>query len=337
MPEPSEDRVATESSRPVPGWLSIVTGRWFVKVAFLVFFVVAVIQLLRFERWARGLGPYVARPESVAGILPIGHFTSFFAWLRGGGWDRLLPAGLMLIVMSLAVSLLFKRGMCGWICPVGTVWEGFAAIGRRVLGRTVRVWRPLDILGRVVRYTLTVAFMVALLVVPLQGAIAFRELPYMWIADLKIVHLMAGWQWLAVAVFRLWSVWCGTLSARRAVLVGMASPCAVSAAMLHTATAVGMPTVERRRSASSRPSATVAWLRQDLSRGRVPGAEGSVSYAHPAVGVAASGRRTVAGDLRIRESAGCMGLESAARDVSASHYVWARRAAHSGLLRAIAS
>ena len=59
-----------------------------------MFFVFSVVQLLAFERWARGVGPYVKRPEAVAGILPIGHFTSFFAWVRGGGWDVLLPAGL---------------------------------------------------------------------------------------------------------------------------------------------------------------------------------------------------------------------------------------------------
>ncbi len=62
-----------------------VTSRWFVKTAFLAFFLMAVAQLLMFERWARGEGPYVSRPEAVAGILPIGHFTSFFAWVKGGG------------------------------------------------------------------------------------------------------------------------------------------------------------------------------------------------------------------------------------------------------------
>lgn len=213
----------------------VLTSRWFVKLSFLAFFVLSVIQLLRFERWARGGGPYVPRPEAVAGILPIGHFTSFFGWVRGGGWDVILPAGLMIILMSLAVSLLFKRGMCGWICPVGTIWEGFAWMGRRLLGRNVRVWRWLDWVGRGFRYAFAAAFLLLLLMVSVEEATAFRELPYMWIADLKIIHLMAEPMWLIVAGFGallsvvFGPVWCryvcplgGLYSA-----VGIASVCAV--------------------------------------------------------------------------------------------------------------
>ena len=102
----------------------LVTSRLLVRGAFLLYFAWAVWRLLQFESWARGEGEYVARPESVAGILPIGHFTSFFAWIKGGGWDTLLPAGLVIILAAIAVSFLFKRGFCGWICPVGAVWAG---------------------------------------------------------------------------------------------------------------------------------------------------------------------------------------------------------------------
>jgi len=212
-----------------------VTSRWFVKSAFLVFFLASVVQLLRFERWARGEGPFVARPEAVAGILPIGHFTSFFGWIKGGGWDYILPAGLMIILMSLVVSLVFKRGMCGWICPVGTIWEACAALGRLVFGRNVRVWRWLDLVGRAFRYVLAAAFMTALLMVSVEEAVSFRELPYMWIADLKIIHLMAEPGWLMAAGFAAMlsvvfgPVWCRYLCPLGGLYsaVGMASPCAV--------------------------------------------------------------------------------------------------------------
>jgi len=218
-----------------PRWLQVITSRWFVKLAFLVFFLYSVVQLLRFEKWARGEGPFVARPEAVAGILPIGHFTSFFAWIRGGGWDVLLPAGLVIILMSLAVSLFFKRGMCGWICPVGTIWEGFAALGRRTMGRNVRIWRWLDIVGRALRYVLAFAFLVFLFIVPLSEAVGFRALPYMWIADLKIIHIMGEPTWFLVAglaavlSFIFGPVWCRYLCPLGGLYsaVGIASPCAV--------------------------------------------------------------------------------------------------------------
>ncbi len=201
--------------RDTRSWLVIASNRWVTKVAFLLFFCHAVVQLLRFERWARGQGPFVRRPEVVGGLLPIGHFTSFFAWLRGGGWDTLLPAGLVIIIGAITVSLVFKRGFCGWICPVGTVWEGFAALGRRLLGRNIRPPRWLDLTGRGLRYVLASAFVLMLLVVvPLPEAVGFRELPYMWVADLKIIHLMAEPAWMATAAVAatlsvsIGPVWC---------------------------------------------------------------------------------------------------------------------------------
>lgn len=228
-----------DSDRALPRrprrWLEIITNRWFSKTLFLAFFIYSVINLLRFEKWARGEGPFVERPESVGGLLPIGHFTSFFAWVRGGGWDIYLPAGLIIILMALTVSLLFKRGFCGWICPLGTIFEACAALGRRLLGRDFRLPRWLDMVGRGIRYLLAGLFMTALLLVPLSEAVAFRELPYMWVADLKIIHIMAEPTWLAMAgLAALVSVFIGPLWCRYLCplgglysAVGLASPCTV--------------------------------------------------------------------------------------------------------------
>jgi len=170
--------------------LGAVTSRWFVKGAFFAFFVFTCVQLFRFAAWARGAGPYVHRPEAPAGLLPVGHFTSFFAWARGGGWDSYLPAGLVIILAAIAVSFLLRRGFCGWICPVGTVWEAFAALGRRLFGRNFHLPKWADIAGRVVRFVLAALVVLALMSVSLAEAVAFRTLPYMWTADLKILGIM---------------------------------------------------------------------------------------------------------------------------------------------------
>jgi len=214
---------------------TIATSRLVVRAAFLVFFVFSAIQLLRFAEWARGNGPYVSRPEAVAGILPIGHFTSFFGWLKGGGWDTLLPAGLVIIVAALTISLLFKRAFCGWICPVGTVWELAAALGRKLLGHNLRLPRWLDLGGRGVRYLIGGAALLLLASVPLAESIAFRSLPYMWIADIKIITGFAAPLFILVLLLTfvvsmlLGPVWCRWLCPLGALYsaVGIASPCTV--------------------------------------------------------------------------------------------------------------
>jgi polyferredoxin len=221
------------------GWervRDIVTGRWFIKTAFFLYFVFACVQLLRFLAWLRGDGPYVGRPEIVAGMLPVGHFTSFFAWIRGGGWDPLLPAGLVIILGALMVSMLFKRGFCGWICPVGTVWEGFSALGRKLLeGKQIRVPKWLDYLGRGFRYLLAAATVVILLLVPLQEAVDFRSLPYMAIADMKILLVMGNPVYIVVVLFAgaismlFGPVWCRYLCPVGGMYSAVAqlSPCLV--------------------------------------------------------------------------------------------------------------
>lgn len=212
--ELSPDEVARPEQSLSSRLLAFFTGRWFTKLAFLAFFAFAVVRLLGFQRWARGEGPYVSRPESVAGLLPVGHFTSFFAWLRGGGWDSFLPAGLVIILAAIIVSTLFKRGFCGWVCPVGTLWELIALAGRKLLGKNLAVPRWLDLIGLSLRYVIAGLALLALASVSVQEAVAFRQLPYMWIADLKIVSLMASPTYLvmlgiaAVATFVLGPVWC---------------------------------------------------------------------------------------------------------------------------------
>ncbi len=217
-------------------WVELLTARMTVRWLFLVAFVGSCVQLLLFVRWARGEGTYVPRPEAVAGLLPVGHFTSFFAWLRGGGWDTFLPAGLVIILGALTVSLLFKRGFCGWLCPLGTVWETAALLGRRVFGRDYRAPTWLDLAGRGLRYALTVAVFGFLAMVPLSEAVGFRELPYMWVADVKILDGLAHPLMLAMvgvafaASMLLGPVWCRYLCPLGGLysVLGSASPCTVT-------------------------------------------------------------------------------------------------------------
>lgn len=214
----------------------VLNSRWFVKGAFFVLFVWLASRLLAFAAWARGEGPYVPRPEAVAGILPVGHFTSFFAWIKGGGWDTLLPAGLIIIIAALATSLLFKRGFCGWVCPVGTVWETAAAAGRKLLGgKNVRLPKWLDLTGRGLRYLIGFGFFAFVGLVSVSEAVGFRQLPYMWVADIKIIEGFGQPIFLIVAALAfvvsmlLGPVWCRYVCPLGALYstVGMASPCAV--------------------------------------------------------------------------------------------------------------
>lgn len=214
--EPEVTRVKRYRRRK-PGLIQRIVGnRWFVKGSFFLIFVIACVQLMSFAArmmalapsvfgdqnklfaaigWMQmggspamsGLQPPTGRPEVVAGILPVGHYTSFFAWLKGGGWDTLLPAGLVIIIGAWLLSVFLKRGFCGWICPLGTFWEAWSALGRKLFGRNIKLPKWLDYAFRAIRYAIAFMFFFWLASVSIQEATGFRTLPYMFIADIKII------------------------------------------------------------------------------------------------------------------------------------------------------
>jgi polyferredoxin len=201
--------------------------RGIVRGAFLVFFVYLCVRLWLFALWATGAGTlHVSRPEAVAGLIPIGAFMSFFLWLKTGIFDAVVPAGIVIIIGALALSIALKRGFCGWICPVGTVWEAAAGLGRFVrrrisgapkwMGRKLPVPRWLDMALRGVRYAVSVMLLFWLAAVPAAEAIGFQKLQYYAAADVKIlsyfVH-MPLWYFgfgatVAVGSLLFGNVWC---------------------------------------------------------------------------------------------------------------------------------
>ena len=101
--------------------------RGLVRTGFLVYFAYLCVRLWMFASWALAGSPptpHATRPEAVAGIIPVGALMSFFLWLKTGVFDAVVPAGIVIIVGALVLSVVFKRGFCGWVCPVGTVLGG---------------------------------------------------------------------------------------------------------------------------------------------------------------------------------------------------------------------
>lgn len=161
-----------------------------VRTLFLLFFMKLGWDLWGFYLWATGQGPHVVRPDGFAGIIPVGAFMSFFLWLKTGIFDEVQPAGIVIIIGALLTSLLFKRGFCGWICPVGGFWQLVASLGSRLLGRSRRAPRRLDLVLRSLRYVLSAAIFCILATVSVQEALSFQQLPYYAVSDIKILSLL---------------------------------------------------------------------------------------------------------------------------------------------------
>lgn len=158
------------------------------------FFIWVTILGIRFSMFTAhfesgGVTPFVSRPPGVDGFLPIGALVSLKYWLVSGIINPLHPAALVIFLSIVLMSLLAKKSFCSWLCPGGTLSEAAAKVGRRFFGRTFRIWRPLDVLLRGVKYLLLLFFVKVILIdMPSQALAAFLDTPYWAVSDVKMLH-----------------------------------------------------------------------------------------------------------------------------------------------------
>jgi polyferredoxin len=98
--------------------------------------------------------PFVERPASVDAFLPIGGFMAFKYFIMTGNVEPVHPSGLIMFAAILGVSLVVKKGFCGWICPIGALSQYAWMAGEKIFGRNFRIGEFTDISLRSIKYVL---------------------------------------------------------------------------------------------------------------------------------------------------------------------------------------
>jgi polyferredoxin len=106
----------------------------------------------------------VSRPPGVEGWLPIGSLVSMRYWWETGIVNEIHPSGLIILGVILVTALLFKKGFCSWVCPVGFVSELIGDIADKLWGRRLVPPRWLDYPLRALKYMLLAFFIWAVLI-----------------------------------------------------------------------------------------------------------------------------------------------------------------------------
>lgn len=181
-----------------------------------------------------GQSVWAARPPGVEGWLPIASLMNLKVLLATGQLPRLYPAGMFLLIAFLAVSWIFRKSFCGWLCPVGTVSEYLWKLGRQTFGRNFRLPRKLDVGLRSLKYLLLGLFLYAVGSLSVPAIRAFLEGPYGMVADVKMLNFfrflgLTGGTVVAlllVASVFVQNFWCRYLCPYGALmgLVSLASP-----------------------------------------------------------------------------------------------------------------
>ncbi len=194
------------------------------------------VQFVRFVHYYEtgGSAAWVARPAGVEGWLPIASLMNLKVLAETGHLPQLHPAGVILLIAFLAISWLFRKSFCSWLCPVGTLSEYLWRLGRDTFRKNWRIPRIPDIALRALKYALLGLFVYAIAGMPVAAIRAFLDGPYGLIADVKLLnffrYLGAGGA-ITLAVLVVLSVfiqnfWCRYLCPYGALLglFAMASP-----------------------------------------------------------------------------------------------------------------
>ena len=164
-----------------------------VQLAFVLLCIWIGLEFYLFVRWGAsgGAAQPVTRPPGAEGFLPISALMSFKYWLETGIVNQIHPSGFFIFVAIVAVSFLFKKAFCSWLCPIGTLSESLWMLGEKLFGRNLRITKWIDRPLRSLKYLLLLFFAVAIWRMDVASMKAFIESPYNRMADVKMYLFFA--------------------------------------------------------------------------------------------------------------------------------------------------
>lgn len=154
-----------------------------VQAFFTLLSLYAGYRFLLFLNWVEGRSDtFVPKPGAVEGFLPISALLGLRRLASSGFWDQAHPAALTIFLAALVMAFLFRKGFCGYICPVGFLSGLLERAGRRLgLARTLprRLDRPLH--G--VKYLVMGGFLVAVFSMSRRALEYFLRSPFNQTSD----------------------------------------------------------------------------------------------------------------------------------------------------------
>jgi polyferredoxin len=175
--------------------------RYAVQLAFLLITLFIGYRFHQFVLHFEETGhPFVERPASVDAFLPIGGLMAFKCFLLTGAVDPVHPSGFIMFAAILGVSFAFKKGFCGWICPIGTLSQWVWMAGEKVFGRNFRIPKFGDISLRSFKYILMGLFLIAIGVMPLWSMAMFFLGDYYKTVDVRMLKFFTDMSTLTMWV-----------------------------------------------------------------------------------------------------------------------------------------
>lgn len=178
-----------------------------------------------------GTTAFYERPPGVEAFLPISSLMSLYYFIISGNIHPAHPAGLVIFLAIIAVSFVFGKSFCSWICPIGFISESLGDFGEKIQKKLLKLRfkmpRILDYPLRSLKYLLLAFFVNAIFFSMSTLALKyFLDSPYNIISDVKMYYFFANisqFSIIVIAVLFLLSIvfrnfWCRYLCPYGALL-----------------------------------------------------------------------------------------------------------------------
>lgn len=157
------------------------------------FAVLNIYMGVMFYLWVRyyetgAQGTPIAKPEGVAGWLPIAGLMNLKYTLVTFEMPPIHAAAMFLLLAFLLISLVLKKAFCSWLCPIGTLSEMLWKSSHHFLGRNFYLPKWLDIPLRSLKYVLLGFFLYIAYIMSAEAIKQFMSMPYGLIADVKMLN-----------------------------------------------------------------------------------------------------------------------------------------------------
>lgn len=188
-----------------------------VQGSFALFCLYIGYRFFCFYEWAIGNSDqFIPRPPSVEAFLPISALLGLRKLIQTGQYDMIHPAGLTIFIAAIAIAFVFRKGFCGWICPVGFLSNTVERIGR-FLKVKIPIKRWIGAILGLPKYALLAFFLyVIFFKMDLKSVDGFIQSPYNIAVDAKMLKFFLHpssttiyvISFLAIASLFVANIWC---------------------------------------------------------------------------------------------------------------------------------
>jgi hypothetical protein len=97
------------------------------------------------------------KAPSIHALCPYGALESLYTLLLTGSFIKKIYSGtVVLLVLTVALAVLFRRSFCGLLCPFGALQEVFAKLGQKIFKKRFIIPQKIDQIFRYLKYVVLV-------------------------------------------------------------------------------------------------------------------------------------------------------------------------------------